>query len=237
MNESAQQVRLKTNLDTSLLKLIAMVSMFIDHFGDALFPDKINFRICGRIAFPLFCYCMTVGLIYTRDIKRYLIRLAIFAVVSQPFWILCFNADDIMGNLFNLNIFFTLFMNLLTLWAFKEKKWWLVILDIITLSLINFDYGTEGIILMLIFYLCRNNPKLGATLYILSYLPYLFGRELGDYFTIALGQYPIDISLFAILAAPLIFLNTNSNLKINKWVCYAFYPAHLLVIYLIELVR
>lgn len=237
MNDSAQQLRLRTNLDTNLLKLIAMASMFIDHVGDTFFPDKIFFRICGRMAFPLFCYCMTVGLMYTRDIKRYLARLAIFAVVSQPFWILCFNANDFMENIFNLNIFFTLFMNLLTLWAFKEKKWWLVILNIITLSFINFDYGAEGVILMLIFYLCRNKPKLGAILYILYYLPYLFGRELGAYFTIAMGHYPIDISFFAVLMTPLIFLNTNSNLKINKWVYYIFYPAHLLLLYLIQLLR
>lgn len=82
--------------------------MLVDHIGGAFFPEIPVFRWIGRLAFPLFCYCMTVGLLYTHNIRRYLGRLAIFAVVSQPFWILAFNADDILGNLTNWNIFFTL---------------------------------------------------------------------------------------------------------------------------------
>lgn len=53
-------------------------------------------------------------MLYTHDIKRYLGRLGLFALISQPFWILAFNAEDFWGNLLNLNIFFTLFMSLLT---------------------------------------------------------------------------------------------------------------------------
>ena len=102
-----QERKLRTNLDTDLLKLVAIAAMLLDHIGGAFFPETPIFRWIGRLAFPLFCYCMTVGLLYTHDIRRYLGRLAIFAVVSQPFWILAFNADDILGNLTNWNIFFT----------------------------------------------------------------------------------------------------------------------------------
>ena len=92
-----QERKLRTNLDTDLLKLVAIAAMLLDHIGGAFFPETPIFRWIGRLAFPLFCYCMTVGLLYTHDIRRYLGRLAIFAVVSQPFWILAFNADDILG--------------------------------------------------------------------------------------------------------------------------------------------
>ncbi len=111
-----QEQRLKTNLDTNFIKLVAIIAMTADHIGNAFFPDYPVFRWIGRIAFPLFCYCLTVGMLYTHDIKRYLLRLGAFALISQPFWILAFNADDILGNLFNLNIFFTLFVSLLV-WA------------------------------------------------------------------------------------------------------------------------
>lgn len=88
--------RLQTNLDTDLLKLIAIVSMLIDHIGGAFFPTVGMFRWIGRLAFPIFCYCLTVGLLYTHDIKRYLGRLALFAVISQPFYVLATHPHDWM---------------------------------------------------------------------------------------------------------------------------------------------
>lgn len=165
---------LNTNLDTNFLKLVAIISMFIDHVGAAFFPEYPIFRWLGRLAFPIFCYCMTVGMLYTSNIRRYLGRLGLFAVISQPFWILAFNPQDILGNLTNWNIFFTLFISLLAVWGFKEKKWWLFILAFLVISLWNFDYSSTGILLMLVFYLCRKKPSLGAVLYVLLYLPGLF---------------------------------------------------------------
>ena len=67
-----QEPRLRSSLDTDLLKLIAIVSMLIDHIGGAFFPEVGMFRWIGRLAFPIFCYCLSVGLLYTRDIRRYL---------------------------------------------------------------------------------------------------------------------------------------------------------------------
>lgn len=139
------------------------------------------------MAFPLFCYCLTVGMLYTRDIKRYLARLGLFALISQLFWILAFNYWDFWGNLTNLNIYFTLFMSLLSVWGFKEKKWLLFVGGVFLLSLINFDYSISGVILMLIFYLCRHRPALGAALYTLSYLPALAGGSLEDPLAFTLG--------------------------------------------------
>ena len=53
--------RLKTNLDTDLLKLIAIAAMLIDHIGGAFFPEVGVFRWIGRLAFPIFCYCLTAS--------------------------------------------------------------------------------------------------------------------------------------------------------------------------------
>lgn len=92
--DQASAPRLKTNLDTDFLKLIAIISMAIDHIGGAFFPQYPVFRWIGRLAFPVFAYCLTVGLLYTHDIKKYLIRLGIFALVSQPFYIFAFHPWD-----------------------------------------------------------------------------------------------------------------------------------------------
>ena len=224
--------KLKTNLDTDFIKIIAVVSMTIDHIGGAFFPQYPAFRWIGRIAFPLFCYCLTVGMMYTGDIKKYLFRLGAFAVISQPFWILAFNSDDITGNIFNLNIFFTLIVSLLGACGFKERKWWLLILALILLNVINFDYAMTGLILILIFYLCRNKPWLGAAVYTLTYLPALNGN-MADPLALKIGGHAIGFEIFALLALPFIYIQTNSGLKIPKWFFYIYYPVHLFAIYLI----
>ena len=55
-------------------------------------------------------------------------------MVSQPFWILAFNADDILGNLTNWNIFFTLFLSLLAMWGLTTRRWWLFVLGVLVLA-------------------------------------------------------------------------------------------------------
>lgn len=225
--------KLQTNLDTNLLKLIAIVAMVVDHVGGEFFPQYTFCRWIGRMAFPIFCYCLTVGLLYTHDIKKYLMRLGVFALISQPFWILAFHSNDILGNLFNMNIFFTLFISLLTVWGFKEKKWLLFGACLVIIGFFNFDYSFTGVILMLIFYLCRNKPWLGALLYIVYYLPAIgvgFPNPLG----FQIGGVQVGFEIFSLLALPLIYLHTHSHLKISKWFFYGFYPAHLLVIYLLQ---
>ena len=225
-----QEPKLKTNLDTNFIKVIAILAMTVDHIGGAFFPEYPAFRWIGRIAFPLFCYCMTVGMLYTHDIKKYALRLAAFALISQPFWILAFNADDFVGN-----IFFTLLVSLLATWGFKEKKWWLFILGLLLLNLVNFDYAMTGLILMLIFYLCRNKPWLGALIYTITYLPALNGY-MEDPLALKIGGHAIGFEIFALLALPFIYIHTNVNPKISKWFFYIYYPAHLLAIFLIQLV-
>lgn len=171
--------------------------------------------------------------IYSRY-KKYLLRLGTFAFISQPFWILAFNSDDIVGNIFNLNIFFTLIVSLAATWGFKEKKWWLFIAGIILLNVINFDYAMTGLILMMIFYLCRNKPWLGAIIYTLSYLPALNGYT-EDPLALKIGGHAIGFEIFSLLALPFIYIHTKSNLKISKWFFYIYYPAHLFAIFLIQL--
>ena len=227
--------KLQSNLDTNFIKLVAILSMTADHVGNAFFPEYPVFRWIGRIAFPLFCYCLTVGMLYTHDIKKYLLRLGAFALISQPFWILAFNADDFWGNLWNLNIFFTLLVSLLSTWGFQTRRWWLFVLGLVLLNVVNFDYAMTGLILMMIFYLCRNRPWLGAALHTLSYLPALWGGSLEDPLALVVGGHAVGFEIFALLALPLIYFRTNFHPPISKWFFYAYYPAHLFAIFLVGL--
>lgn len=61
---------ISTNTNTSWLKIIALITMTCDHIGKMFFPKITILQIVGRIAFPLFAYCLAVGCIYTYDIKK-----------------------------------------------------------------------------------------------------------------------------------------------------------------------
>ena len=79
-----------------VLKIIAMITMIIDHSGDVFNPllheKSLIFNAVGRIAFPLFAFMVVEGYTHTSNIKKYLLRLFIFALISEiPFYILVVN--------------------------------------------------------------------------------------------------------------------------------------------------
>lgn len=228
--------KLQTNLDTDFLKLVAILSMLIDHIGSTFFPQYPVFRWVGRLAFPIFCYCLTVGLLYTRNIKWYLGRLLLFAVISQPFYAWKVDPSAFWENMTNWNIFFTLVLSLLFMWGITQRKWYGIctaVLALATLGIWNFDYSFTGVILMMIFYFCRNKPKVGLFLYGLYYVPALWGN-LADPLSLVIGGWAVDWTAFSLLAAPLIFYPTHTGVKVNKWFFYVFYPAHLAGIALVR---
>lgn len=234
--EQTAAPKLRTNLDTDFLKLIAVISMAVDHVGSAFFPQYPVFRWIGRLAFPIFAYCLTVGLLYTHDIRRYLARLGVFALVSQPFYIFAFHPWDWRAEWMNMNIFFTLLVSLLAMWGLHTKKWWLFIVMFLLASLVNFDYSGSGILLMLVFYLCRNRPALGAVLYVLYWLPALWSGYPEDPKSLLLAGHAIDWTIFGVLPVFLIYLPTRTGIRLPKWFFYGFYPVHLAVIGILRVI-
>ena len=79
-----QQVAL--NRDTNLLKLIAMITMLIDHTGKMFFGNNPTMRIIGRMAFPIYAYCIALGCVYSRDRLKYLKRIVMIGLISQPLY-------------------------------------------------------------------------------------------------------------------------------------------------------
>lgn len=226
--------KIAQNLDTNFLKLVAIISMTIDHASKIFFPDNMIMAILGRIAFPLFAYCLVVGCLYTRSIPKYLLRLGLFALISQPFYAMYFHPNwaDFWKEFLSMNIFFTLFAGVLVVAALMDikKRWWMLPIALAMELFIGLDYGLYAMILMAIFYLCRKRSWLSALLAV-AWMVYAGG--LGDFLYI--GPLGLDRQFFALLALPLIYIHTHVQPKISKYFFYVFYPAHLLVLFLLRM--
>lgn len=234
------------NNDTNLLKLVAMIAMFIDHSGKMLFPQYPIMRIIGRIAFPIYAYCIAVGCVYTHDPLKYFKRVVLMALISQPFYAVALGhetsamyavsfAEQPVRAAVNFyvqswshpSILLTLAFGILLIWSLRERQL------LLTLALALFcwqiqgklDYGVRGLGLMVLFYLFCGKWWLSLPVMV-SYMTW-WGLNGTGY---RLFDVTFGIQMFAILALPLIYIHTKSKLRINKWVFYLFYPAHLIVI-------
>ena len=84
-NEETEERGLR-RLSSNALKLTACVCMAVDHIGIVFMDNNYIMRAVGRLAFPVFAFLLVQGLLRTSDVRRYLLRLGIFAVVSEiPF--------------------------------------------------------------------------------------------------------------------------------------------------------
>ena len=200
-----------------ILKLIAIITMVIDHIGYVFFPQFGILRAIGRISFPIFAYQISVGFRFTRNLKVYYIRLGVFALVSQIPYMLIFPTG--------FNIFFNLMVAVLALDLYAKKRSIALVglLAIVFLveNWINFGYGIYGIILSLIFYGFRDNKESLIKWYLISTLVYcLF--------------YDRPIQFFAMLSVPIILYQWKFEVLLNKWWFYLFYPVHLIILFVIS---
>ena len=234
------------NTATTWLKIIALVFMFIDHAGKMCFPNIPEMRILGRIAFPIYAWCMIVGFHYTRSVPKYLLRILITGLVSQPLYMLALNHTWRQPN-----IFLTLFLGLCALWGIREKKYlsqiWAPAAAMAAAILASADYGWRGVLLFIILYAVQESrPGIAAVM--VSYFLFwgssysitksLFGLPINmDALPAVLSQ-PLSAFLrmetYALLALPFILIPFKKDLKLPRWVGYALYPAHLAALYALE---
>jgi hypothetical protein len=192
-----------------VLKLIAIITMIIDHVGWIVFPDIIILRLIGRLSFPIFAYGIAQGYIHTTNLKRYFIRLLIFAFISQP----------IYGFLLpgNLNIFFTLITGLTCIYLIDTNRYLLASLTIFISIIIPIDYGIYGVLTIVLFYIFnKRNVSLILSLILLN-CTYAFLNH----------TYLQSVSMLALI---IILRDLKYSIKVNKYVSYIIYPLHLLVL-------
>ena len=215
--------------DGTALKLIAMAAMVLDHVGDNFFPDQLWMRALGRIAMPIFAFCIAEGFCHTHDKRRYLGRMLLFALLSEiPFDLVTSGRILEFGHQ---NILFTFFWAILGLLCGegllrrgKGKGRVLLAGALLAFFLLasvplGLDYNMLAVSLIAVFYLLREKALWLRTL--AAAAVHALFRNVGIYWFGLLGFLPIA-------------LYNGRRGKGFKWLFYVFYPGHLLLIYLLR---
>ena len=224
------------------LKTIACLTMLIDHIGAALLPSVMGLRIIGRVAFPIFCFLLAEGVCHTRNSRKYGLRLALGALLSEiPFDLALFGGITLGHQ----SVMVTLLLGFLALEAIRalERKgrtglslagqvlalWG----AIAAADWLNTDYGGAGVLLIALFYFTRQLPRkrliqaLGLTAWVYVFYP---GR-----ITLLGLSFPIELPALGAMVPLCLYSGRKDTYgKGLQWAFYLFYPAHLSLLYLIR---
>jgi hypothetical protein len=213
---------LPTLEQSDALKLVAIISMTIDHVGAILLPQVVWLRIIGRVAFPLFAYQLAIGYLHTRNLPHYVLRLAVWGLITQPIYMIAFDVRP-----WTFNIFGTLLLGLLAIWGWDRRKWWAIALALgitaiqLWLPAVGPDYGLYGVLLCLVsFVLSRHREQLVVGHALLHWLA-------------GIMFWPSQV--YAVASIPFILWPPRLHLGRLSRLFYAYYPAHLTLLVLIRL--
>ena len=228
-------------LNSNHLKIIAIVAMTIDHIADLLYPGMPSIfisnvmHIIGRLTAPIMFFFICEGYHYTKDVKKYISRLFIFALISHFAYCFAFGINFIpfsTGNIFNqTSIMWTLAWAVVALHIVHGKnnlKEWQKWLLIVLINLITFssDFSSIAVMTILFMYDRRGNLKsqmicMMAWLSLYALISYLFVSK----------TYGL-IAMTAILVYPLLknYNGQRGKVKWLKWFFYLYYPLHLIII-------
>ena len=220
----------KWGLTNNQLKLIAMLTMLIDHVGVYLYPDVMLLRIIGRISFPIFAYMIAEGCRYTKNRGEYLGMIAALGVICQVVFYVA------MGSLY-MGILITFSLSILCIYAvdyfLKKKDFASGLLMVFTLLEVLFlvkilpsmatftdydvDYGLVGIVLPIVVY----------------YMPTRLWKLLSLGVLLAVMAATAPAFQWASMGALILLLlyNGHRGRASMKYVFYVFYPVHLVVVY------
>ncbi len=222
-------------IDGTALKIIAMISMVFDHVGDMFMPDVMWLRMIGRIAMPIFCFFIAEGYIHTRDKKKYLLRLGIFALISEVPFDLAFEGRL---NLSHQNIMLTFFIAVSALMVFDLIRGDInpdtgkygklrtfsaqssILLFAVIALLLKADYSVFAVMAVYLFYILSESNHILRSAVGVGFLA--ITRTMGYYSATGLSLIPLC-------------LYNGKRGKGFKWLFYIFYPGHLLLLYIIKL--
>ena len=225
----------KLGFSNNQLKIIAMISMTMDHVGVALFPEIEWLRIVGRLALPIYAYMIAEGCHHTKNMGRYFGSMALLATLCQLVYFFA------MGSLYIcILVTFSLSIALISLLKQAQQKssfFWNLLLIIGVCGVFflceilpgrlphtdyEIDYGFIGVMIPVCLYATKDKAgKSQVLLLALVCMSTIYG----------------GVQWWSLLAAPLLLLYNGRRGKWRlKWFFYLFYPVHLIAIYGISLI-
>lgn len=230
-------------MNAFVLKIIACITMFIDHLGYLIFDGKASWlNYVGRLAFPIFAFQISEGYIHTKDVKKYLFRLIVFAFISQiPFSLFY----SIISDKFCLNVIFTLFLGLVSIVVYDKFNKYIGLIVAIILAIMSevlkCDYGFYGVFVIFLFYVFHKNKYLSVLSFcsvtILNYTYNIlkFWNYGIDTVKTAFIYY-IPYAICTISSVIFIILYNKKKGANTRYLLYLFYPLHLLFIYALSII-
>lgn len=227
VKEKSQTER-HVGLSAFALKLIAISSMLTDHIGAILHPEIPLLRYIGRLAFPIFVFMLAEGAIHTHSMKKYFLRMLLFAAVTEIPYNLAFSGKLI--NLSGRNMMFTLALGLLMIGLTQNSYRFLpadresrslaaLLLCGTAAELLQTESGFMGILLIYVFYMLHDRPP--------------FKYAIGEIIFILSGGNQWAAG-FAFVPMSLYNGRRGYSGRLIQYLFYVFYPAHLLVLYFIS---
>jgi hypothetical protein len=246
-----------------ILKIIALTSMFIDHIG-AVFPDlyySYEMRVIGRMAFPIFAFLIAEGCRHSRSMPKFLLRLGIFALISEIPFDLALKEGNI-NFFYDTNIFYTLFLGAASVYAYQRLKeafppyaLYLSILPFTaamwlanTIQSDFFAYGVAFVFTMYVIphkklrlavmalFCCFSQMEvsMAAVWRLLDWLPFIQNPPFAQYSFLARADY-FALVVFCLLSVLLVSFYNGKRGPGLKWLFYLFYPVHLAVLAVVGL--
>lgn len=237
---------MQIKLNSNHLKLIAIIAMTIDHLSDLVFPGftaapmSIAMHLIGRLTAPIMWFCICEGYHYTRDRKKYIMRLGIFAVISHFAYCFSFGIPPIpfSTGIFNqTSVMYPLFIAVLVLWLddnkVLQKGIWLkqIIIFMLIWSAFPADWSCIAVLAIIGMYKKRGDLKGQMK----KMLPLVFLYGVVAFFFVSKVYAMVLIGV--LLVYPVLKLYNGERGKANwmKWFFYAYYPAHLIIIGILRL--
>ncbi len=225
----------KFGLSANVIKYIAIIAMLIDHIAWAFFNTNSLLgqimHIIGRTTAPIMCFFIAEGYYKTRNLNKYIVRLAIFSVIS--YFAFTFEHTGHFLALYNFGVILTLMLGLIALVACKNDKFPLYVKIIIT-TILCFastigDWPIFGVLYVLAFGLNRKSFKKQVLWFSIISIAMVSLSVLSNTRTWYWSLFQLGV----FLALPLLYFYNGQRGKggqFNKWVFYVFYPLHLIII-------
>ncbi len=222
----------RKGISQETLKIIACVTMLIDHIGAVFFPGNYSLRAIGRIAFPIYCFLLAEGAHYTKNPWKYGLRLFTGMLLSEiPFDLALKNGLTWR----NQSVMVTLLLGFLAVEAIQYLKFDILKLTVavaacLLAEMLHTDYGGFGVLLIIL--LSQTRGRLWLQTILLALVCWMMNS-----FRLQIWGYKIPIEMFAVAAMVPIALYSGKKGTANKaiqWAFYLFYPVHLTIIYLFK---